>query len=52
MSIFVADFLSPKIARQHDIDMTICEYVVETQDPQKHFEEIISLGRGGSLNLN
>jgi hypothetical protein len=49
---FVADLLSPKIAHQHDIDMTICEYVVETQDPQRHFEETISLGPGGSLNLN
>jgi hypothetical protein len=49
---FVADFLSPKIAYQHDIEMTICEYVVETHDPQKHSEEIISLGRDGSLNLN
>jgi hypothetical protein len=49
---FVADFLPPKIAHQHYIDMMICEYVVETQDLQKHFEQTISLGRGGSLNLN
>ena len=28
---FVAGFISPKIPHQHDTDLTICEYIVETK---------------------
>jgi hypothetical protein len=46
---FVADFLSPKVARLHSVDPTIGEMIVEIEDLSDQFEQFLGLGRGSGL---
>jgi hypothetical protein len=50
-SWYVASFLSPKICRNYLIDPTQTEFIVETPDPNHQFPEILSLGRGETIDL-
>jgi hypothetical protein len=43
---FVADFLSTKIGRQHEVDCTISAFVVATGDRESCFQSFLGLGRG------
>jgi hypothetical protein len=49
---FVADFLCPRIARLRQIDNTVCEFVIETKDPESKFLEFLSLGHGQSVTID
>jgi hypothetical protein len=51
-SWIVAEFLSPKIAQLHSGDPSITEYNVETTDNNDQFELFLSLGQGGTLEIN
>jgi hypothetical protein len=48
---YVAAFLSPKICRNSSIDPTQAEFIVETADPNHQFCEILSLGRGETIDF-
>jgi hypothetical protein len=48
---FVAAFLSPRIGHLHSIDPTFNELEIETEDPDHQFESIVSIGRGGSIDI-
>jgi hypothetical protein len=48
---YVAAFLSPKICRNCSIDPTQTEFFVETADPNHQFFEILSLGRGETIDF-
>jgi hypothetical protein len=49
---FIADFLSPKLARVHECDPTFLSYRVKTADPDHLFEKFLSLGYGGSFQFS
>jgi hypothetical protein len=49
---FLADFLSPKIARLHSVDPTIDKFIVSTKDSNGDFKSFISLGRGEEIRLH
>jgi hypothetical protein len=46
---FVADFVSPRIARLHAVDPSIDQYFVETIDSHNQFQSFLELGRGCPL---
>jgi hypothetical protein len=46
---FVAAFLSGRVAANQIIDPTVCEFIVDTPDPDRNFRDFISLGFGSSL---
>jgi hypothetical protein len=48
---FVADFLSPKIARLHNADPTIDNFVISASDRHGDFDSFVSLGRGDGICL-
>jgi hypothetical protein len=45
-SVFVARFLSPKIARVRADDAAVDEFVIETPDPATQFGDLFALTRG------
>jgi hypothetical protein len=49
---FVADFLSPRIARLHLTDSTVNEFEIVSDDCEHQFEEFVSFGRGASVEVN
>jgi hypothetical protein len=51
---FVAEFLSPKIAKFRGVDCTYCCYSVLTGDQSSNndFEEFLGLGRGFSIDVD
>jgi hypothetical protein len=49
---FVADFLSPRVARCHGADFTLREFVITTKDPRDEFGKFMSLGRGSSILID
>jgi hypothetical protein len=49
---YVADFLSPRIARFHGLDLTIAEYSIETPDSDHLFPLFLSLGHGETIDVN
>jgi hypothetical protein len=44
--LFIAEFISPKVARILSIDPTIREFYVEEEDPLHEFATILNLGSG------
>jgi hypothetical protein len=40
---FIAEFLSPRVSDLRSKDVTMNEFVIETKDPGKLFENILSL---------
>jgi hypothetical protein len=51
-SSFIADFLSPTIARLHFSDCSLDKYIIQTGDPNHQFPSFLSLGAGSPLLLN
>jgi hypothetical protein len=49
---YVADFVSPRIARFHSIDPTINEFEISTPDPDIQFGQVLSLGHGEDLYVS
>jgi hypothetical protein len=49
---FIADFLSPKLARLHAIDPTINKFVISTSDRHCDFDSFLSLGRGNAISIS
>jgi hypothetical protein len=49
---FLADFLSPRIARVHSSETTFSRYIVETGDSDCLFPSFLRLGTGGCLKVN
>jgi hypothetical protein len=49
---FVADFLSPKLCRLHTTDPTINKFRINTPDPDHHFEDLLVLGSGHSIDVD
>jgi hypothetical protein len=47
----VADFLSPKISRLHEVDPSIDRIELRTADDSKQFEHFLSLATGQSIEL-
>jgi hypothetical protein len=41
---FLAEFLSHRVSQLGSVDITMNEFVIETQDPETLFESILSLG--------
>jgi hypothetical protein len=48
----MADFLSPKLSRLHEVDSALNEYVVQTADHRHHFSKFLSVARGESLSVD
>jgi hypothetical protein len=48
---FVAEFLSPRISQLRSSDPTLREFRVNTADPNKDFEQCLSLGQGHEVSL-
>jgi hypothetical protein len=49
---FVADFLSPLVARLHSLDACLDEYHLNSPDPFNCFDSILAVGRGSDLMLD
>jgi hypothetical protein len=49
---FVADFLSPRIGDIHSKFPSQTELRIETEDPEHQFTNVLSLGRGESVQIN
>jgi hypothetical protein len=49
---FIAEFLSPRVARLRCVDDTICEYSVETKDDEGNFGNFVLLGHGASVKID
>jgi hypothetical protein len=43
---FVADFISPRIAHLHEVDASVNEFLVTTEDCENEFSTFLGLGRG------
>jgi hypothetical protein len=50
-SSFVADFLSPKIARLHSVDASVCCCSLATEDENNEFGQFLALGSGGEIEI-
>jgi hypothetical protein len=48
---FVADFISPRVSRLHATDPTLNQFLIETIDPDHHFNDFISLGSGSEISV-
>jgi hypothetical protein len=51
-SSFVAEFLSPRITSLRSQDITIHEFVIETEDADYQFGTLLSVGFGGELSMS
>jgi hypothetical protein len=51
-SPFIADFLSPKISRLHEVDSTMNLYIVMTEDPKEKFGDFLEMGNGRTLPIS
>jgi hypothetical protein len=49
--IFVAEFLSPKIASLRLLDQTVTSYRVGVEDPDGSFANFLALGRGATIDM-
>jgi hypothetical protein len=49
---FVAEFLSPRITSLRSQDITIDEFPIEIEDPDHHFEALLSVGFGGEFPMS
>jgi hypothetical protein len=48
---FVAEFLSPRVASRRSQDITIDEFIIETEDPDHHFGTLLSVGFGREVSF-
>jgi hypothetical protein len=49
---FIAEFLSPRVSELRSIDITMKEFLIETKDPGRLFESILSLGCGSTIFMS
>jgi hypothetical protein len=49
--IFIAAFLSPRLAELQMSDPTLHDIVIETPDPNHYFENFLNLGFGSCLRV-
>jgi hypothetical protein len=48
---FIAEFLSPRVSRLRSVDPTFCEFVIDDEDSEDLFLNILSLASGTSLTI-
>jgi hypothetical protein len=48
---FVANFLSPSVSHLQEVDPSVNQFVIETEDPKKQFKEFLLFGQGSSLDV-
>jgi hypothetical protein len=46
---FIAEFLSPRVSDLRSKDVTMNEFIIETKDPERLFEDILSIGFGSRI---
>jgi hypothetical protein len=49
---FVAEFLSPRITSLRSQDITIDEFTIKTEDPDHHFEILLSISSGREVSMS
>jgi hypothetical protein len=46
---FIAEFVSPRVSQLRSVDITMTEFHIETNDPGRLFESILTLGWGSTI---
>jgi hypothetical protein len=49
---FVADFISPAVARLHALDTSLSEFCIEIDGPHEQFNQWLSLGFGSTIQVS